>query len=341
MVFTVFNNTLDLKKVLRTPIDYFGQTKLKNKENYRPILVTGGRSATEVDSLDATLLEIPFKYLVARGKEKENGAMTLSLGIAVLKPDFTSAKDWRKKKGDELRAKYPEEEEFTKRLPKKRKVSPEAWAEYRAIVEEYDDRVVRIGISAARDIYSLDEMYQGGLDFETKKSLSEAGEYFGPIDEYRTKGRLERTLGDTPISFRVGKYGQGLWKYKDGIGRDFIQEEGNPESELWEYGYYAPAGVKIPKSFYYVPIKQEQPHNLYIECGWNGNIDYLRTSKCSAKSLYDNTIMYSFSFRRDNLVNYKELNKQVRKFITSLILEKSHFSDVLEARSKLNGNETR
>lgn len=309
--------------------------QLEEFKNFKAVVRTGGRSPEDPDSLDATLLDIPSQYFSNKTKGKESGEVSVPLELKFLKPDFSSARLWRDQRYQELRDKFPDEKEFTKPVPTQIRVSKEAWSEYSKFYKEYQDRVVRVGIASARDIYFLQELYEGGLDYKTKLELAEQREYFGPLTDYRKKSRIENDLNGTPISYKVGKYGQGLWKYKDGLGRDFITETGNPENELWEYAEYSPVGSRIPRLFFYVPVVPETPNQLYVTCNWNGNIDYLRKSRCSAASNYDNTILYTFSFLRDELIRFRELNERVRSFIDSIVIEKGTYSDMLALKEKL------
>ena len=191
-----------------------------------------------------------------------------------------------------------------------------------------------VGLSAARDIYSVKWHYEGAPSSEEQQRLKDEGVYYGPIHDSKYS-KLAQLVYDDPVVFKVGKYGEGLWPYKNGKGHEFIQEVGNMEHDLWEYANYTPVGVKIPRVFYYTPVQPEEPHQLYFECWWNGNVDYLANSGCKAESIFDNTIRYSFSIKRKRLVEYKELNRRVKELIQSFIVEKGKFSNLIKKRGNL------
>jgi len=317
------------------------ETFEESEEDYYTIMKTGGRFAEHIEDLDATLLHVPHELLKVKGQKNEHGTQTWAMSVAVMRPDMTSAKQWQHEKAQQFREQYPDEiAENDGAIPKKKLMPPIMQEDYQKIVDEYQDRLMVIGLGAARDVYGNKWDYEGVPSSTEQEKLAAAGTYHGPITDARD-GRLVRFLRkdseeDIPISWLIGKYGEGLWPYRDGLGRDFIQEQGNPEHELWEYGNFAPAGRSSPREFYYVPVVPEKPHQLYITCGWNGNIDYLRNYACKGESLYDNTIRYTFSLRRKDLVNYKELNQQAREVIESLIVKKGPLSEVRQINEGKN-----
>ena len=319
-------------RVFRTPVDFIYTKADQTKEDYCPILATGGRLVESFDQFEASYLCIRPELLRSKGVDGPKGKMKRSASIAVMLPDLEPAKLWQFRKGQKLRSEFPDEL-IKGELPKKKKMSIELKQAYLNVQKEYNENVLKIGLSSARDIYTVKWHYEGKPEVEEQQRLKNQGVFHGPINDSKYS-KMVRFLNDRPISFKVGKYGEGLWPYKDGLGRDFIEEKGNPDNELWEYGDYSPVGVKIPRMFYYMPVTPEEPHQIYFSCSWNGNIDYLVDSNCSGESLFDNTIRYSFSLKRKRLSEYKELNKRVRKLIGSLIVEKGTFSSLIKKRGK-------
>lgn len=331
----VLDKQVEFARMFKTPISGISRLFDRSEEDYFPILSTGGRLVPDRTTLSATQLHIPHTLLRSKGIKGNDGRMTRIASVAVMLPDLEPAKVWQKRKGVELREQFPHILDGDTNLPKKKDMPVDLKVAYQAIVDEYQDKLLTIGLSAARDVYSVKWHYEGEKGVEVQRELAAKGLYHGPISETRLRPMLERSLYDgRKISFKVGKYGEGMWPHKRGgkLGRDFIAERGNPDHELWEYAEYTPVGATVANRFYYVPVVPETPHQLYITCLWNGNIDYLVGSKCSAESIYDETIRYSFGFKRTRLNDFHELNQIVKGVIESFIVEKSTFADLINKR---------
>lgn len=140
--------------------------------------------------------------------------------------------------------------------------------------------------------------------------LGESG--LSALNDEAFKAEFDKRLFKEKIAIELS-YGHDSAKTRE-MFPDRIKKRGHYRGEhngLVKYDFLVAGHVSYT---YYVPVKQES-RPIFIDCPSGGSLVYLR---CTAHTDYNKIISYAYSFHGSRLLEYKEINQRVRRFIDKI-----------------------